>query len=59
MGHADAKTTEIYRHYSPDPTGGAALVESAFGQGPNLGPKLREPVVTSDEQIARKHGRLI
>jgi len=42
MGHADAKTTEIYRHYSPDPTGGAALVESAFGQGPNLGPKLSE-----------------
>ncbi len=42
MGHADAKTTEIYRHYAPDPTGGAALVERAFATGPNLGPKLSE-----------------
>jgi len=33
MGHADAKTTEIYRHYAPDPTHGAALVERAFGNG--------------------------
>ena len=40
MGHADAKTTEIYRHYAPDPAGGAALVEGAFERGPNLGPKL-------------------
>jgi integrase len=31
MGHADASTTEIYAHYAPDPTGGAALVEKAFG----------------------------
>ncbi len=30
MGHADAKTTEIYRHYAPDPTNGAQLVERAF-----------------------------
>jgi integrase len=33
MGHADAKTTEIYRHYAPDPTNGAALVERAFASG--------------------------
>jgi integrase len=33
MGHADAKTTEVYRHYAPDPTHGAALVERAFGNG--------------------------
>jgi integrase len=33
MGHADAKTTEIYRHYAPDPTHGAAFVVRAFGQG--------------------------
>jgi len=33
MGHADAKTTEVYRHYAPDPTRGAALVERAFGNG--------------------------
>jgi len=31
MGHADASTTEIYAHYAPDPTGGATLVERAFG----------------------------
>jgi integrase len=46
MGHADAKTTEIYRHYAPDPTGGAALVERAFATGPNLGPKLSETADT-------------
>lgn len=33
MGHADAKTTEIYAHYAPDPTGGAAFAERAFGDG--------------------------
>ena len=33
MGHADAKTTEIYAHYAPDPTGAAAFVERAFGAG--------------------------
>jgi len=46
MGHADAKTTEMYRHYAPDPTGGAALVERAFGRGPNLGPNLSESART-------------
>ena len=33
MGHADAKTTEIYGHYAPDPTGGAGFAERAFGTG--------------------------
>ena len=33
MGHADASTTEIYAHYAPDPTGGAAFAERAFGNG--------------------------
>jgi integrase len=33
MGHADAKTTEIYRHYQPDPTNGAKFVDGAFGTG--------------------------
>jgi integrase len=37
MGHADAKTTEIYRHYAPDPTHGAELVERAFGRGSDSG----------------------
>jgi integrase len=31
MGHADAKTTEIYAHYAPDATNGAAFAERAFG----------------------------
>ena len=31
MGHADAKTTEIYAHYAPDPTGGAVFAQRAFG----------------------------
>jgi integrase len=35
MGRADAKTTEIYRHYVPDPSNGAAFVERAFGGGTN------------------------
>ena len=32
MGHADAKTTEVYRHYAPDPTRGHAFAERAFGR---------------------------
>jgi hypothetical protein len=31
MGHADAKTTEIYSHYAPDPSQGAVFAERAFG----------------------------
>lgn len=31
LGHADAKTTEIYAHYAPDSTNGAAFAERAFG----------------------------
>lgn len=31
MGHADAKTTEIYAHYAPDPSHGMAFAERAFG----------------------------
>jgi integrase len=33
MGHADASTTEIYADYAPDPTGGAAFAQRAFGAG--------------------------
>ena len=32
-GHADASTTEIYSHYAPDPTHGAAFAQRAFGDG--------------------------
>jgi integrase len=31
MGHADAKTTQIYAHYAPDATNAAVFVERAFG----------------------------
>jgi integrase len=31
MGHADASTTQIYAHYAPDATNGAAFAERAFG----------------------------
>jgi integrase len=48
MGHADAKTTEIYRHYAPDPTNGAQLVERAFS--------TPQPSVT-DESSAREQMR--
>ena len=37
MGHADASTTEIYAHYAPDPTGGAAFAQRAFGDGAATG----------------------
>jgi len=38
-GHADASTTEIYAHYAPDPTHGAAFAQRAFGDrgGPSVG----------------------
>jgi integrase len=34
MGHADSKTTEIYRHFAPDPTNGAQFVDRAFSPEP-------------------------
>jgi integrase len=49
MGHADAKTTEIYAHYAPDPTGGAAFAERAFDQGAIRGAILSETELTSDD----------
>ncbi|HEV2773822.1 MAG TPA: site-specific integrase [Thermoleophilaceae bacterium] len=49
MGHADAKTTEVYRHYAPDTTRGADLVEGAFGRGGNPGGILSETQGTSDD----------
>ena len=42
MGHGDAKTTEVYRHYAPDPTHGAELVEGAFSPRSNSRSKLSE-----------------
>ena len=49
MGHADVKTTEIYSHYAPDPTGGAAFAERAFGQGAIQGAILSETEPNSDD----------
>jgi integrase len=40
MGHADAKTTEIYSHYAPDATNGVTFVERAFGRGANSSNEL-------------------
>ena len=48
MGHADVKTTEIYRHYAPDPTNGAQLVERAFNTTQPSAP---------DESPARERAR--
>ncbi len=42
MGHADAKTTEIYRHYAPDPTYGGHLIERAFASQ-SSSPRCRQP----------------
>jgi integrase len=39
MGHADSKTTEIYRHFAPDPTNGAQFVELAFSSGEDAMPQ--------------------
>ncbi len=50
MGHADAKTTEIYRHYAPDPTYGATFAERAFGNGlaaTSLRPRITQADRTS------------
>ena len=40
MGHADAKTTEIYRHYAPDPTNGARWSSGRSAQ-PNRWRRMR------------------
>jgi len=37
MGHAEAKTTEIYAHYAPDATKGVAFVERAFATTGGVG----------------------
>jgi integrase len=53
MGHADAKTTEIYRHYAPDPTHGAELVERAFARkGSNSGSNMSESNPVQDSENA-------
>jgi hypothetical protein len=45
MGHSDAKTTQIYSHYAPDATNGAAFVERAFAAATTQRP--------SDESLLR------
>ena len=53
LGHADAKTTQIYAHYAPSEQE-LAMVNAAFGEvtdstGSNLGSNLREPETTSPD----------
>jgi site-specific recombinase XerD len=47
MGHADAKTTQIYSHYAPDATNGVAFVEKAFAPRPQVGGRSDELSVRS------------
>ncbi|MGI8427740.1 MAG: tyrosine-type recombinase/integrase [Solirubrobacteraceae bacterium] len=47
MGHRDIQTTQRYADYAPSPVE-AALVEAAFGRGPNRGPNLSETHSSSD-----------
>jgi integrase len=35
MGHRDHTTTLIYADFAPDPSGGAAFAEQAFGDAPS------------------------
>jgi integrase len=49
MGHADAKTTEVHRHYAPDPTHGADMVERAFSRRSNSRSNLSETESTSED----------
>jgi integrase len=44
MGHADISTTEIYSHYAPDPTGGAAFAQKAFGDAAGALPGEAAPL---------------
>jgi integrase len=50
LGHQDIQTTMIYSDYQPDDRREAELVERAFGQGPNTGPKLSETQRNSDHR---------
>ena len=53
MGHADASTTEIYAHYAPDPTAGAAFAQRAFGglaDGRRAGEAVRPRRATTRQQ---------
>jgi integrase len=44
MGHADISTTEIYAHYAPDPTGGVAFAQKAFGDAAGALPGEAAPL---------------
>jgi|GEM_PF-6826078 len=60
LGHADAKTTEIYAHYAPDPSGGATFAERAFGARQNLhetGLVTTTPPVALTSGAARRSGQ--
>ena len=50
MGHADAKTTEIYSHYAPDPSRGADLIGRAF-RSPDRAPRANAPTQKSERRL--------
>ena len=41
MGHRDYTTTLVYADFAPDPAGGAAFAERAFGQPGTCNPRDR------------------
>ena len=52
LGHRDSKTTDVYRHHAPDPTGAAELVERAFpaAAGTNPGTNLNVSRSKAEQQ---------
>jgi len=43
MGHRDYTTTLIYADFAPDPSGGAAFAERAFGEAAHQAPNGSPP----------------
>jgi integrase len=50
MGHRDFTTTLIYADFAPDPSGGAAFAEKAFGTGAAHDRPQREGVGASEDE---------
>jgi hypothetical protein len=55
MGHRDFTTTLIYADYAPDPSGGAAFAERAFGDSAGNARSIDRPAV---EPSSPGHGEL-
>jgi integrase len=50
MGHRDFTTTLVYADFAPDPAGGAAFAERAFGNKSKLGGGPTVPAYTDTYQ---------